>query len=224
MKINRNYEIVLFDLDGTLTEPSEGINNSVAYALEKFGISVEDKTELNKFIGPPLLDSFEKFYGFSHDKAMLAIDYYREYFADRGIFENVVYDGIVEMLIKLENDGYRLAVATSKPEAFAKRILDKFELSQYFEFIGGSNMDSTRSKKVDVIAHTLQNCKITDLSKAIMVGDKEHDIIGAKAVGIDSIGVLYGYGTIKELKVAKANYIAKAPSDVYKTIKSINDK
>lgn len=191
--------------------------------LERFGISVKDKTELNKFIGPPLLESFEKFYGFSRDKAMLAIDFYREYFADRGIFENVVYDGIVEMLSKLKDDGYRLAVATSKPEAFAKRILDKFELSQYFEFVGGSNMDSTRSNKADVITYTLENCKITDLSKAIMVGDKEHDIFGAKTVGIDSIGVLYGYGTLQELQSAGAKYIAQTPNDVYKIVKSIND-
>lgn len=218
MKINRNYEIILFDLDGTLTEPSEGITNSVAYALNKFGIDVKDKTELNKFIGPPLIESFEKYYEFSHEESMLAIEYYREYFSDRGIFENMVYDDIVELLTKLKADGYRLAVATSKPEAFAKRILDKFELSRCFEFIGGSNMDSTRSKKSDVIAYTLKECKITDLSKAIMVGDKEHDILGAKSVGIDSIGVLYGYGTLEELESAGAEYIAQTPNDIYKII------
>lgn len=152
---------------------------------------------------------------------MLAVEYYREYFTDRGIFENQVYDGITELLGKLKQNSFRLAVAKSKPEAFAKRILDKFELSQYFEFIGGSNMDSTRSKKAEVIEYVLENCNITDLSKAIMIGDKEHDIIGAKSVGIDSIGVLYGYGSLDELQYAGAEYIAKTPNDVFKIIKSI---
>lgn len=208
------YNTILFDLDGTLTDPGIGITNSVAYALNKFGISVSDKTELYKFIGPPLKDSFMKYYGFDQNKALLAVDYYREYFSEKGIFENKIYDGVQEVLSNIKNSGRKIALATSKPELFAKQILDYFNLTEYFDFVGGATMDSSRNTKGDVINYTLQNLKIKDLSTVVMVGDREHDIIGAKQAGIDSIGVLFGYGDRKELENAGAVYIAKTVKEI----------
>ena len=213
------YNTVLFDLDGTLTDPAVGITNSVAYALNKWGIEVPDRTELYKFIGPPLVDSFCKYYGFSKDDAELSVKYYREYFADKGLFENSVYDGVPEMLSELKSRGKRLIIATSKPEVFSKRIVEHFDLDKYFDFLAGATLDSSRVKKADVIAHALKSCDITDLSSVVMVGDREHDVIGAAHFSIDSIGVLYGYGDREELESAGVTYIAQTVSDILNIIK-----
>lgn len=210
------YKIVLFDLDGTLTDPCEGITNSVAYALQKFGISVADKTELYKFIGPPLKDSFMKYYGFCENDALLAIDYYREYFGTKGIFENSVYNGIPELLENIKNSGHKVLLATSKPYKYAVKILEHFDLYKYFDFVGGATMDETRNKKADVINYVLKSCDIKCLSEVIMVGDREQDIIGAKLNGIDSIGVLFGYGNREELESAGSTYIANSVDDIFK--------
>lgn len=210
----KNYQVIVFDLDGTLTDPGVGITNSVAYALKKYKIEVEDKTELYKFIGSPLLDSFEHYYGFSREEAKIAVEYYREYYRDRGIFENLVYDGIKILLETLKNAGRTLLVATSKPEIFAQQILDYFELSKYFTYIAGSNLDGTRTKKDEVILYALETNQISDRSTIIMIGDREHDIIGARKVGIDSLGVLFGYGNYKELAQAGATYIAEKVEDI----------
>ena len=145
------YDIILFDLDGTLTDPGEGITNSVAYALGKYGIEVTDKKELYKFIGPPLKDSFMKYYGFSEEEAIKAIEYYREYFRDTGIFENKVYEGVEDMLSTIKESGRRIILATSKPEEFAVRILQHFGLKKYFNVVAGASMDSSRSKKGIVV-------------------------------------------------------------------------
>lgn len=212
------YDIILFDLDGTLTDSGIGITNSVRYALEKKGIEVNDRRELFRFIGPPLVDSFQMFYGFSPEKALETTHIYREYYAEKGIFENEVYDGIEELLKKLRQAGKRLIVATSKPEPFAVRILDHFGLSRYFEYIAGSNMDETRSSKSEVMAYALEACGVTDLSKAVMVGDREHDILGAKKTGTASLGVLYGYGSREELEKAGADHIAATPEDIYSIV------
>lgn len=212
------YDIILFDLDGTLTDSGLGITNSVKYALEKEGITVGDRSELFCFIGPPLVESFQKFYGFSPEKALEISHVYREYYSVKGIFENEVYDGIEQLLKKLQKSGKRIIVATSKPEIFAKQILDHFSLSQYFEYIAGSNMDETRTSKSEVIEYALKSCDITDLTKVIMVGDREHDILGAKKVGTASIGVLWGYGSREELDFAGANYIAETPDEVFDII------
>lgn len=212
------YKYILFDLDGTLTDPGLGITNAVMYALKKFNIEVEDKAVLYKFIGPPLLDSFEKFYGLSKEESELALKYYREYFRPHGLFENEVYDGIEELLTELKDRNRTLIVATSKPEEFAIEILKHFHLDKYFDFIAGATMDSSRVKKADVITYALDNCKITELSTAIMIGDREHDVLGAKQVGLDSIGVLFGYGDYDELKSAGATYIAENTSDILKII------
>lgn len=210
------YDIVLFDLDGTLTDPGEGITNSVAYALNKFGIEVIDKTTLYNFIGPPLIDSFVKYYDMSYEDALLAVDYYREYFGVTGIFENRVFDGIPELLDTIKKSGRKIALATSKPEQYATRILDHFYLSQYFDFIGGATMDETRSKKADVIDYTLKQLNVTDKSNVVMVGDRHHDIDGANQNDLDSIGVLFGYGDRQELETAGATYIAETVNDILK--------
>lgn len=210
----KEYRTVLFDLDGTLTDPGTGITNSVAYALKKYGIEISDRTELYKFIGPPLLESFEKYYGFSKEQAREAVDFYREYFRDKGIFENMPYDGVKELLEELKKSGRKIVLATSKPEEFAVRILEHFDLMQYFDVAAGASMDETRTKKAQVIAYALEQCKITDLSQVVMIGDREHDIIGAKQIGIDSIGVLFGYGNREELQKAGATYIAERVDDI----------
>jgi len=198
---------MLFDLDGTLTDPQEGITNSVAYALEQYGIHVEDRSSLNKFIGPPLKDSFMEYYGFTEDRAEEAVWKYREYFNEDGIFENKVYPGIPQMLQHLKDQGKILIVATSKPTVYAKRILERFELSQYFADVQGSEMDGRRTKKEEVISYALEQNQITDNAQAVMIGDREHDIIGAKKCGLDSIGVLFGYGSREEMEGCGAGQI-----------------
>ncbi len=203
------YDYLLFDLDGTLTDPGEGITNSVAYALKKWGIEVKDKRELYSFIGPPLSASFKKYYGFSEVDALKCVEYYREYFRDKGIFENKVYDGISALLCRLKEEGKTLILATSKPEGFAKQILDHFDLTKYFDFIAGATMDESRNKKADVIAYALRMAGVFNLSRALMIGDRDQDILGAKANGLASLGVLYGYGDSAELEDAGATYLAE---------------
>lgn len=204
------YTTMLFDLDGTLTNPGLGITNSVAYALEKYGIDVKDRTELYKFIGPSLLNSFQDYYGFSEEQAVQAVEYYREYYQKTGIYENYVYEGIPELLKELKAEGITLLVATSKPEPFARLIMEHYHLADYFTYIAGATMDNkTRVKKADVIRYAMQNCEAEDKKKLVMVGDRKHDILGAKEVGIDSVGVLFGYGDREELEQAGATYIAE---------------
>jgi len=208
------YHTVLFDLDGTLTDPGLGITNSVMYALRKWNIEVEDRRELYRFIGPPLSESFCRYYGFSEEDKWKAVEYYREYFRDRGLFENEVYEGVVAMLKALRDAGKRIMLATSKPEEFAIRILKHFDLYDYFDFVGGGSMDDSRSSKGDVIAYVLHSCGITSSEGVLMVGDREHDVIGAKAHKIDCVGVLYGYGSREELESAGAVAIAKDPVEI----------
>ncbi len=213
-----NYELILFDLDGTLTNPAEGITNSVEYALKKMSVTVENKKDLNKFIGPPLLESFENYFNFTKDESLQALGFYREYFKSKGILENFLYDGIRELLQILVNSGKRLCVATSKPEPFANSILAHFDLLKYFEFVAGSNLDGTRAKKNEVIEYALNKCSFSDKTKVIMIGDREHDIIGANKCDVASIGVLFGYGSREELEAAGAAYIADTVSDVEKIL------
>lgn len=208
------YNTILFDLDGTLTDPGLGITNSVAHALAKWDIHVADRTSLYKFIGPPLADSFAKYYGFSPEDCTRAIEAYREYFRDRGLYENEVYPGIPELLAALRQAGKTVAVATSKPEEFAIRILKHFDLDHCFDLIAGATMDGSRSRKADVIAYALEKLDHPDLSQTIMIGDREQDILGARQIGIASIGVLYGYGDRPEHEKAGANYIAETVEDI----------
>lgn len=214
----KNYKYILFDLDGTLTDPAVGITTSVAYALKKFGIVVDDITQLNHFIGPPLLDSFMECYGFSEEKAYTAIEYYRERFRDTGIYENRVYDGVENMLEALKKSGREIILATSKPEPFAREILRHFSLEKYFVYAAGSNLDGTRTAKAEVIEYALESVGVEDKTSAVMIGDRKHDIIGAQKTGLDSIGVLFGYGSREELEAAGATYIVETVVDISKLI------
>lgn len=212
------YDIILFDLDGTLTDPGEGITNSVCYALKKYGIETPDRSQLYRFIGPPLAQSFEEFYGFTSEQAKEAVAYYREYYNEKGIFENKVYDGTAQMLAALCRAKKRLALATSKPEIYAGQILKYFALDSYFEVAAGSNLDGTRTKKDEVILYALESLHVTDRSAVIMVGDREHDILGAKKTGIASLGVLFGYGNYEELTKAGADLIAENVAEITKIL------
>ncbi len=208
------YTTVLFDLDGTLTDPGEGITNSVIYALKKYDIQVKNNAELYKFIGPPLVNSFMQYYGFSKEKAMQAVAYYREYFSTKGLYENKLYSGTVDMLEGLKKAGKKIVLATSKPEKFAREILRYFSLTEYFDFIAGASMDEKRNSKDMVIAYAKQNCPYIEKSTTVMVGDTIHDVLGAKAHKIDCIGVIYGYGSCDELKEAGAKYIAENTQEI----------
>lgn len=210
----KSYSTILFDLDGTLTDSSQGIINSIIYALEKFDINDYDMSLLKKFLGPPLHESFEKFMGFDKEKSLQAVKFYREYFSSKGLLENEVYAGVNDLLQNLKENGKTLVVATSKPQPFTDKIMEHFDLAKYFDFIAGSNMDTTRSKKAEVIEYALSECNIKDKSKVVMIGDRAEDMIGAQSVGIDSIGVEYGYGTFDELKNAGATYIAKTVDEL----------
>ena len=208
------FDYVFFDLDGTLTDSGEGIMNSVQHVLEHWGIEEPDRGKLRRFVGPPLVDSFAKFYGFPEERMSEMLRVYREYYTDKGMFENEVYEGIPELLKGLRAKGSKLVVATSKPELYSVEILKHFGLFEYFEYVSGATMDEKRVKKDEIIEFALNALGITDRSRCVMVGDREHDIIGAKHAGIASAGVLYGYGDLEELLAAGADFIADTPADL----------
>ncbi len=211
----KNYKAVLFDLDGTLFDSGEGVKKSVEYALNKFGIKVENRDALGCFIGPPLTVSFKTFYGFDDEKADRGVDYYREYYSVKGIFEGYVYDGIEDTLKRLKDAGKQIIVATSKPEEFAIKILEKFGIAKYFDFIAGATMDEkTRCTKNQIIEYAMKNCNIDTPVDVIMVGDRLFDIEGAKFFGMECIAVLYGYGSYEEFTQYGADYIVETPKDV----------
>lgn len=195
-----NYTSVFFDLDGTLTDSSEGITKCAQLALRHFGIPAEDRTALRVFIGPPLRDSFPKF-GVPEDRVEEAVAVFRSRYNTVGKFENVPYEGIRELLEDLRGKGLRLFVATSKPETTAVEILEKFDLAKYFEIICGATMDGVRDSKESVIEYLLQQ---TDGTRAVMIGDTAFDVIGAKAFGIPTIGVAWGFGNREEMEAAGA--------------------
>lgn len=208
------YKNILFDLDGTLTDSAPGITNCVAYALEKFGIRVEDKSELNRFIGPPLIYSFKTFFGFSDKDAELATEYYRERFSTVGLYENALYPGIDVMLKHLKESGRRLLVATSKPEEFTVLILEHFGIKQYFTFICGNTLSESRPEKRDVLMYIMAKYPELSCENTVMVGDRCYDVEGAKAVSLPCIGVSYGFGTQDELEKAGASRIAASVSEL----------
>ena len=212
------YKYALFDLDGTLTDPGKGITKSVQYALAKYGIDVADRTELYCFIGPPLHESFEVYYGFSREEALRAVDAYREYYAVKGIFENKVYEGIRECLAALQARGVKVCLATSKPEFYAKQILEHFDLAQYFTAVAGSNMDGSRTKKAEVVERALMLLGNPDVRECVMIGDREHDVLGGAAHGMDTLGVTFGYGSEQELLHAGATFVAHTPAEIVKIV------
>lgn len=198
------YKAILFDLDGTLTESGEGITKSVQYALEKLGRPEEDLEKLKVFVGPPLMEQFMKYAGFDQETARRAVEYYRGRYSDVGIYENRLYPGVENMLRTLKGKGYRLAVASSKPEYFVKQILEYFHLTDCFEEIVGSEMNGSRTSKSEVIEETLSRLGMSgNRREAVMVGDREHDVIGAKTCGLDCVAVSYGYGSMDELNAAQ---------------------
>lgn len=203
---------VLFDLDGTLTDPFEGITKSIVYSLKRLGVTAPPCEELRDFIGPPLFESYSRRFGFSDDLAVKAVAFYREYYSEKGIYECAVYDGLLPALDRLVQNGYELAVATSKPEHFAIKVLEHFELRGYFAFVAGASLDKSRVEKSAVIAYALKS--VARPVRAVMVGDRKHDIIGAAQNGLNSVGVLYGYGDRDELLSAGANAIAETPLDI----------
>lgn len=208
------YNAVIFDLDGTLTDPKIGVTKSVQYALSKFNILEDNLDNLEPFIGPPLLESFQKYYSFEESKARQAVDFYREYFSKFGIYEQVVYTGIPNLLMQLKSNMKKLIIATSKPASFTEKILKHFNLYNYFILIVGSNLDGTRSSKTEIIQHILSKLQGSQKHNVIMVGDREHDVIGARNNGIDSIAVTYGYGSIEELQNANPTYFANSVEDL----------
>jgi phosphoglycolate phosphatase len=159
-KLDKMYDICFFDLDGTIIDSSPGITNSVMYALEKFGIEETEREKLYKFIGPPLTDSFARFYGFDDEKSWKAVEHYREYYQDTGIFECSVYPGFEKSLKALKAAGKRLFVATSKPEVYARRIIEHFDLDQYFEYVAGMELDGGRGSKAEVIGYLIDTCRM----------------------------------------------------------------
>ncbi|HEL1590063.1 TPA: HAD family hydrolase [Streptococcus suis] len=197
------YQTILFDLDGTLTDSGQGILNSVAYALEKMGIEEPDTANLNRFIGPPLYESFSRFYQLNPEDTQSAVDTFRVYFKEKGMFENQLYPGIIPLLEELRTAGKTLVIATSKPEIFAKQILEHFGIAHYFDIIAGASLDSSRISKADVIGYAINQLEAFP-KHAVMIGDREHDIEGARMHQLPAIGVLYGYGNKQEFEKAGA--------------------
>jgi phosphoglycolate phosphatase len=205
-------EAIFFDLDGTLTDPKPGITRSIQYALQKLDLPVPPQDELTWCIGPPLRASFVKMLG--EARADLAVSLYRERFGDVGLYENQVYPDIEHILAALKQSHGRLFVATSKAHVFADRIIDHFRLRDYFEHVFGAELDGTRADKGELLTYALENTGV-DPRRAIMIGDRSHDIIGAKKNGMNSVGVLYGYGSERELIEAGASHICATPRSVH---------
>lgn len=209
-----NTTYLLFDLDGTITDSMPGITNSFAYALQHMGISGEDKNSLRKCVGPPLRDSFMEYYGFSEEEAVEGIRLYREYYAEKGIFENSVYTGIPQLLKACREDGKKIILATSKPQHYAEQILDYFDLTKYFDDVRGSVMENAKYTKADVIRCALERNGIKNPDDAVMIGDRKHDVLGAKECGLSCIGVLFGYGDREELEVSGAPCIVRTVEEL----------
>lgn len=200
------YELILFDLDGTLTNPESGLLKSFSYALSRMGVDCSDIDGLKRFIGPPLYDEWQKVYGFSPEEAGLALDYFHEYFEVDGWCDNVMYNGIPALLSGLRAAGKRVALATSKPEVFAKKILRLFDISRYFDFEAGAYSDRIRDKKWEVLAYAMEQFPEIPKEKCVLIGDRVYDAEGARLCGIDAIGVGWGHGSEKEL--AESGFVA----------------
>ena len=200
-----HYPNVLFDLDGTLTDPREGITRSIQYGLSKMGIDEPDLTQLEHFIGPPLLQQFMATYGFNEAQAWEAMGFYRERFAVTGLYENEVFEGVTPLLQELVAQGRQLFIATSKPHVYAREIARHFGFAQHFKVIYGSELDGTRTNKVELIAHLMHEQGL-DPAQTLMIGDRKHDLIGARDNGLDAAAVGYGFGSFEELNSFAPNY------------------
>lgn len=197
------YRVILFDLDGTLTDSGEGITKSVQYAIERMGLPSPELKSLEPFVGPPLLEQFMSFCNFTEEQARQAIGYYRERYSIVGLYENRPYDGIVDALRQLKEQGYLLGVASSKPEYYVKKIIGHFAMSEYFDAVVGSEMSGLRTKKSEVVEEALRRLQFEDRkNEVILVGDREYDVFGARDMGLDCLAVSYGYGSREELSAA----------------------
>lgn len=203
------YQYILFDLDGTLTDPREGITKSVQYALSKMGIEEPDLTSLEHFIGPPLYDEFRRCYGFDDVDAKRAVEAYRERFSVVGWKENLLFDGVPDLLCRLHEAGKKIAIASSKPTIFVEKILHLFEIDRYFDVVSGATLDGTISTKTQVVQQALEMLAAADKNQAVLVGDRFHDVEGAQNCGIDCIGVTFGFGGRDELQLAGVQQIAE---------------
>lgn len=209
-----DYKYLFFDLDGTLTESGVGIMHSAQYALEQLGFTVENTETLRPFIGPPIEDSFKSFCNMNESQAQEAVRIFRERYAEVGVYENSKYDGIDECLKCLHNSGYTLVLATSKPQDTTELILEKFGLDEYFDFVAGRDAEGRRRTKADAIRHAIEKLNIDDLYNIAMIGDRRYDIYGAKELGLDTVGVLWGYGDREELEDAGADAIMESVADL----------
>jgi phosphoglycolate phosphatase len=212
-----NYQYILFDLDGTISDPKMGITKAVRFALKKYGIDAE-LDDLEGFIGPPLEDSFMEFYGFDFDKAWEAVVYYREYYRDIGLFENELFPDTLLLFDKLQEKGKKIILATAKPTVYAEQTLKHFHIEKYFKMIVGSYFDGRRTDKVEIIETIRKGLNIKNKKEMIMIGDRKYDIEGAKGAGIDSIGVLYGYGSKEEITNAQPTHIVYTMAEIYNII------
>lgn len=208
------YKTVLFDLDGTITDSEPGIIACVQHALRQFGIEVEDPKTLRPFIGPPLRDSFREYFQMTPEEAEQATEFYRQRYAPIGKFECSVYPGIPQLLRRLHETGRTVILATSKPEGFAREILEHFDLLQYFDLIGGATLDGSRDTKEAVLQYILDSGRVPDRQDAVMVGDTKFDMIGAAAFSLPAVGVLYGFGSRQELEENGALFLARDAAEL----------
>ncbi len=208
------YDVIAFDLDGTLTNPERGLVAAFSYALDKMGIDYGDKENLKQFIGPPLFEEWQRVYGISAEKSSEALLVFREFYQVYGWWDNELYDGVAEMLDGLKRAGKKIILATSKPEHFAKKILKLFDIDKYFDFIGGAATDKTRDKKHEVLMYALNAVGNPEKSRCILVGDRKYDAEGARIVGISSLGVLYGHGSSEEISSSGFDCIVGSVSEI----------
>lgn len=210
------YQYIFFDLDGTLTDPREGITKSVQYALARMGIDEPDLKKLEPFIGPPLIDSFQEYYGFTPEQAKMGVSYYREYFKPTGLYLNELFEGVPKMLQSMKESGKIAAIASSKPEPFVRQILEHFQILSYFDYVCGSTLDETRTRKEEVIEELLRRMQLSESEKKkiLMVGDRKHDVEGAGYFGIPCLGVRMGFAAEGELEAAGAIAVVDSMEEV----------
>lgn len=213
--MNNKYDAVLFDFDGTVADTGKGIFNGVYHVLDSMGIDPPEPEKLRYFIGPPLHESFRIVFGFNEEECKAAVATYREYYSAKGIFELTMYDGMEELFRKLKARGIKLGISSSKPEIFLLRIVDKFGLSELFDTVKGSDIDYIHSDKSLIIRRATEAMNLPGTAKVLMVGDRCFDINGAKKAGVDSAGVLFGYGSREEFEEAGADYIVADTDELF---------
>lgn len=208
------YDLIVFDLDGTLSDPESGLLKSFSYALSRMGVDCSDTEALKRFIGPPLYEEWQRVYGFTPEQSGKALDYFHEYFEVDGWCDNRMYEGIPAMLGALRASGKRIALATSKPEKYAKMILRYFDIAQYFDFEAGAYSDRVRDKKWEVLSYALAQFPSVPKERCVLVGDRKYDAEGARICGIDCIGVLWGHGSREELMAGGFVRVFETPEEL----------